>query len=196
MTNSLIRHAMPSSVGRHRMPGRDMREGGRRRRPVARSSRNPSASQRLCVGGLGPEALWRTTERVCGEHDLVMLGLGLPGGSWHFGLTRDPERPLEPAPAGDDLFVLPLGTPADGALVDRLVAARGTRAAAHKPLLGPARRHRCRSGRLPPGAPPARLERKSAADGRAGARRRQNSEPGRDRVMCAVRALARCRGPI
>ncbi|MFJ9917366.1 hypothetical protein [Actinacidiphila glaucinigra] len=34
--------------------------------------------------------------------------LGLPGGSRHFGLTRDPERPLEPAPAVDDLFVLPL----------------------------------------------------------------------------------------
>ncbi|MFE2538772.1 VOC family protein [Actinacidiphila glaucinigra] len=98
---------------------------------VARPSRNLAAAERFYAEGLGLEVLWRTTERVSGEHDLVMLGL--PGGSWHFELTRDPERPLEPTPTVDDLFVLYLGAPVDDALVDRLVAAGGTRTAAHNP---------------------------------------------------------------
>ncbi|MDH6108289.1 catechol 2,3-dioxygenase-like lactoylglutathione lyase family enzyme [Kitasatospora sp. MAP12-15] len=98
---------------------------------IARPSRNLVAAERFYVEGLGLDVLWRTTERVSGEHDLVMLGL--PGGSWHFELTYDPERPLEPTPTVDDLFVLYLGAALDDALVDRLVAAGGTRTAAHNP---------------------------------------------------------------
>ncbi|MEY9844497.1 VOC family protein [Streptacidiphilus sp. MAP5-3] len=98
---------------------------------VARPSRNLAAAERFYVEGLGLDVLWRTTERVSGEHDLVMLGF--PGGSWHFELTHDPERPLEPTPTADDLFVLYLGASVDDALVDRLVAAGGTRTAAHNP---------------------------------------------------------------
>ncbi|MFF4653041.1 VOC family protein [Streptomyces sp. NPDC001380] len=99
---------------------------------IARPSRDLVAAERFSVEGLGLDVLWRTTtERVSGKHDLVTLGL--PGGSWHFELTHDPERPLEPTPTVDDLFVLYLGTAVDDALVDRLVAAGGTRAAAHNP---------------------------------------------------------------
>jgi catechol 2,3-dioxygenase-like lactoylglutathione lyase family enzyme len=98
---------------------------------IARPSRNLATAERFYVDGLGLEVLWRTTERVSGEHDLVMLGL--PGGSWHFELTHDPERPLEPTPTADDLFVLYLGTPVDDALLSRLVAAGGTRTPAHNP---------------------------------------------------------------
>jgi hypothetical protein len=83
------------------------------------------------VDGLGLDVLWRTKERVAGEHDLLMVGL--PGAGWHFELTHDPEHPLEPTPTVDDLFVLYLGAPADDALIDRLCACGGTRVLAHNP---------------------------------------------------------------
>ncbi|MBP0448218.1 VOC family protein [Kitasatospora sp. RG8] len=98
---------------------------------VARPSRDLAAAERFYVDGLGLSVLWRTAEHVPGEHDLVMVGI--PGGSWHFELTRDPERPLDPTPTVDDLFVLYLGAPVDEARVARLEAAGGTRVAAHNP---------------------------------------------------------------
>ncbi|AUG79530.1 glyoxalase [Kitasatospora sp. MMS16-BH015] len=98
---------------------------------IARPSRDLAAAERFYVGGLGLAVLWRTAERVSGEHDLVMVGV--PGGAWHFELTHDPERPLAPTPTVDDLFVVYLGRPVDEALVARLVAAGGTRVAAHNP---------------------------------------------------------------
>ncbi|WP_406293872.1 VOC family protein [Embleya sp. NBC_00888] len=98
---------------------------------IARPSRDLAAAERFYVEGLGLEVLWRTTERVSGEWDLVMVGL--PGGGWHFELTIDPENPLPPTPTAEDLFVLYLGEPIDPALIDRLVAAGGTRTAAHNP---------------------------------------------------------------
>ncbi|MFG3284128.1 VOC family protein [Streptomyces sp. NPDC048111] len=98
---------------------------------VARPSRDLAAAEHFYVDGLGLDVLWRTTERVPGEHDLVMVGL--PGAAWHFELTHDPEHPLDPTPTVDDLFVLYLGAPVDEALVERLTAAGGTRVAAHNP---------------------------------------------------------------
>lgn len=98
---------------------------------VARPSRDLAAAEHFYVDGLGLDVLWRTTERVSGEHDLLMVGPA--GGSWHFELTNDPEQPLEPTPTVEDLFVVYLGTPVDETLVDRLVAAGGTRVAAHNP---------------------------------------------------------------
>ncbi|MGW2325223.1 VOC family protein [Streptomyces sp. NPDC001700] len=98
---------------------------------VARPSRDLAAAERFYVHGLGLDVLWRTTGRVPGEHDLLMVGL--KGASWHFELTRDPERPLEPTPTVDDLFVVYLGGPVDEVLVDRLVATGGTRVPAHNP---------------------------------------------------------------
>ncbi|MEV8321795.1 VOC family protein [Kitasatospora sp. NPDC056731] len=98
---------------------------------IARPSRDLAAAERFYVGGLGLDVLWRTTERVSGEHDLLMVGPA--GGAWHFELTRDPENPLEPAPTVDDLFVVYLGAPVDDALVARLEAAGGTPVRAHNP---------------------------------------------------------------
>ncbi|MCX4751674.1 VOC family protein [Kitasatospora sp. NBC_01287] len=98
---------------------------------IARPSRDLAAAERFYVAGLGLDVLWRTTERVSGEHDLVMLGPA--DGAWHFELTRDPEHPLEPTPTVDDLFVLYLGAPVEQDLVDRLLAAGGTRVPAHNP---------------------------------------------------------------
>ncbi|MFF8373242.1 VOC family protein [Streptomyces lydicus] len=98
---------------------------------VARPSRDLAAAERFYKDGLGLTVLWRTTERVQGEHDLLMLGP--TGGTWHFELTRDPDHPLEPTPTVDDLFVVYLGEPVDQALIDRLTAAGGTRVPAHNP---------------------------------------------------------------
>ncbi|WP_030056354.1 MULTISPECIES: VOC family protein [Streptomyces] len=98
---------------------------------IARPSRDLAAAERFYVGGLGLDVLWRTTERVSGKHDLLMVGP--PGGSWHFELTHDPEHPLEPTPTVDDLFVVYLGAPADEALIARLEAAGGTRVTSHNP---------------------------------------------------------------
>jgi catechol 2,3-dioxygenase-like lactoylglutathione lyase family enzyme len=98
---------------------------------VARPSRDLAAAERFYVDGLGLDVLWRTTERVPGEHDLLMVGP--PGASWHFELTHDPEQPLDPTPTVDDLFVLYLGAPVDETLTDRLVAAGGRRVPAHNP---------------------------------------------------------------
>lgn len=98
---------------------------------VARPSRDLAAAERFYVDGLGLDVLWRTTERVPGKHDLIMVGPR--GGSWHFELTNDPEAPLEPTPTVDDLFVVYLGAPVDEELVTRLTARGGTRVAAHNP---------------------------------------------------------------
>ena len=98
---------------------------------LARPSRDLVAAERFYVDGLGLEVLYRATADGPGEHDLLMVGP--PGGSWHFELTRDPERPLEPAPTVDDLFVVYLGASMEESLVDRLVAGGGTRVRAHNP---------------------------------------------------------------
>ncbi|MFF3840591.1 VOC family protein [Streptomyces sp. NPDC001930] len=98
---------------------------------VARPSRDLAAAERFYVDGLGLEVQWRTTERVSGKHDLLMVGP--KGGGWHFELTRDPEHPVEPAPTVEDLFVVYLGAPVEEAQVERLLAAGGTRVAAHNP---------------------------------------------------------------
>ncbi|MFF9016864.1 VOC family protein [Streptomyces sp. NPDC014870] len=98
---------------------------------VARPSRDLAAAERFYVDGLGLDVQWRTTERVPGKHDLLMVGP--KNGSWHFELTRDPEHPVEPTPTVEDLFVLYLGEPAEQSLIDRLLAAGGTRVAAHNP---------------------------------------------------------------
>ncbi|HEY9368275.1 VOC family protein, partial [Streptomyces sp.] len=80
---------------------------------------------------LGLDVLWRTTERVSGEHDLLMVGPA--GGGWHFELALDPERPVEPTPTVEDLFVVYLGAPVTEEQVARLVAAGGERVTAHNP---------------------------------------------------------------
>ncbi|MGW6915821.1 VOC family protein [Kitasatospora sp. NPDC054939] len=98
---------------------------------IARPSRDLAAAERFYVHALGLDVLWRSTEREPGKHDLLMVGPA--GGGWHFELTRDPDRPVEPTPTADDLFVVYLGSPVDGALLDRLTAAGGTRVAAHNP---------------------------------------------------------------
>ncbi|MFC5663378.1 VOC family protein [Kitasatospora misakiensis] len=98
---------------------------------IARPSRDLAAAERFYVGGLGLAVLWRTTEHVPGEHDLLMVGPS--GGGWHFELTHDPERPIEPRPTVDDLFVVYLGAPVDEALVRRLEDAGGARVASHNP---------------------------------------------------------------
>ncbi|MEV6957072.1 VOC family protein [Streptomyces sp. NPDC051183] len=98
---------------------------------IARPSRDLAAVERFYVGGLGLDVQWRTTERVSGKHDLVMVGPA--GGGWHFELTHDPENPVEPAPTVEDLFVVYLGEAPDEALVQRLVEHGGTRVAAHNP---------------------------------------------------------------
>ncbi|MFF7991306.1 VOC family protein [Kitasatospora xanthocidica] len=98
---------------------------------IARPSRDLAAAERFYVGGLGLDVQWRTTERVSGEHDLLMVGPS--GGAWHFELTHDPERPQEPTPTVEDLFVVYLGAPVDEALVARLEAAGGTRVENHNP---------------------------------------------------------------
>ncbi|MEI5099360.1 VOC family protein [Streptomyces sp. PmtG] len=99
---------------------------------VARPSRDLAAAERFYVDALGLDVLWRSAaERAPGAHDLLMVGPA--GGAWHFELTHDPERPLEPTPTVDDLFVVYLGEPVDESLVARLTAAGGTRVASHNP---------------------------------------------------------------
>ncbi|WP_030316130.1 VOC family protein [Streptomyces flavochromogenes] len=98
---------------------------------VARPSRDLAAAERFYVDGLGLQVQWRTTGRVPGKHDLLMVGP--KGGGWHFELTRDPEHPVEPAPTVEDLFVVYLGAPVEEEQVERLLAAGGRRVAAHNP---------------------------------------------------------------
>ncbi|MED7951920.1 VOC family protein [Streptomyces sp. BE20] len=98
---------------------------------VARPSGDLAAAERFYVEGLGLAVLWRSTERVAGEHDLLMVGPS--GGGWHFELTRDPDHPVEPTPTVDDLFVVYLGAPVEPALLDRLRSHGGTVVPAHNP---------------------------------------------------------------
>ncbi|MFJ5922237.1 VOC family protein [Kitasatospora sp. NPDC092948] len=98
---------------------------------LARPSRDLAAAERFYVQCLGLSVLWRTAERVSGQHDLLMVGF--PDGAWHFEPAVDPEHPVEPSPTVEDLFVLYLGEPVAEALVERLVAAGGRRVPAHNP---------------------------------------------------------------
>ncbi|MFI8368249.1 VOC family protein [Streptomyces sp. NPDC085466] len=98
---------------------------------IARPSRDLAAAERFYADGLGLAVQWRSTARGPGEHDLLMVGPA--DGGWHFELTRDPAAPLDPTPTVDDLFVLYLGEPPEEALVERLIAAGGTRVASHNP---------------------------------------------------------------
>nr|WSX51344.1 VOC family protein [Streptomyces sp. NBC_00974] len=98
---------------------------------IARPSLDLGAAERFYVDGLGLDVVWRSTERVSGEHDLLMVGPR--DGGWHFELTHDPENPVVPSPTVDDLFVVYLGEAPDEALVARLVEHGGTRTASHNP---------------------------------------------------------------
>ncbi|MFJ3904930.1 VOC family protein [Streptomyces sp. NPDC090025] len=100
---------------------------------IARPSRDLVAAERFYADGLGLDVQWRVTAPAPGEHQLLMVGPA--GGGWHFELTRDPaaDRPVEPAPTVDDLFVVYLGHPVDESLVERLVAHGGRRVPAHNP---------------------------------------------------------------
>ncbi|GAA2276910.1 hypothetical protein GCM10010415_51080 [Streptomyces atrovirens] len=121
----------PQRTGPGDRPSHPSPVGGTTHVRIARPSRDLAAAERFYVEGLGLRVLWRTTARVPGEHDLLMVGP--PDAAWHFELTRDPRQPLDPTPTPDDLFVVYLGTPVEDALLDRLVAAGGTRVAAHNP---------------------------------------------------------------
>ncbi|MFH8839942.1 VOC family protein [Streptomyces sp. NPDC017868] len=98
---------------------------------VARPSRDLAAAERFYVDGLGLVVQWRTTERVPGKHDLLMVGPR--DGGWHFELAFDPEHPVEPTPTVEDLFVVYLGAPVEEEQVERLLAAGGTRVTSHNP---------------------------------------------------------------
>jgi catechol 2,3-dioxygenase-like lactoylglutathione lyase family enzyme len=98
---------------------------------IARPSRDLALAERFYVDGLGLDVLYRASATADGEHDLLMLGWR--DATWHFELTRDPRRPIEPVPTPDDLFVLYLDGPVDPAIVRRLEAAGGRRVAAHNP---------------------------------------------------------------
>lgn len=98
---------------------------------IARPSRDLAAAEAFYVQGLGLDVLWRTSEHVQGEHDLLMVGPA--GGAWHLELTHDPDAPLEPTPTVDDLLVLYLAAPIDQALLDRLISTGGVRVQSHNP---------------------------------------------------------------
>jgi catechol 2,3-dioxygenase-like lactoylglutathione lyase family enzyme len=98
---------------------------------IARPSRDLAAAERFYVSALGLQVVRRTTERVPGKHDLLMVGPA--GGSWHFEFTNDPEQPLDPTPTVEDLFVVYLAEPVGDDLVNRLLAAGGSRVASHNP---------------------------------------------------------------
>jgi catechol 2,3-dioxygenase-like lactoylglutathione lyase family enzyme len=98
---------------------------------IARPSRDLAAAERFYVSALGLQVVWRTTERVPGKHDLLMVGPA--GGNWHFEFTNDPEQPLDPTPTVEDLFVVYLAEPVGDDLVNRLLAAGGSRVASHNP---------------------------------------------------------------
>jgi catechol 2,3-dioxygenase-like lactoylglutathione lyase family enzyme len=98
---------------------------------IARPSRDLAAAERFYVDGLGLDVLYRAEASGAGEHDLLMVGWRDAG--WHFELTRDPRHPIDPAPTVDDLFVLYLAGPVDGALIARLEGTGGLRVTAHNP---------------------------------------------------------------
>lgn len=91
---------------------------------LARPSRDLAAVERFYVQGLGLEVLYRAAGSP-GEHDLLMLGWR--EASWHLEFVGGPDLSAHPAPTVEDLFVLYLSEPIDGALVARLEQAGGKR---------------------------------------------------------------------
>lgn len=98
---------------------------------VARPSRDLAAAERFYVDGLGLEVQWRTTERVSGKHDLLMVGP--EGGGWHFELTRDPSTPWSlPRPPRTCSWSI-WGRPSRRRRWSGCSPCGGTRVAAHNP---------------------------------------------------------------
>lgn len=98
---------------------------------IARPSNDLDLAHRFYVDGLGLQVLYQARGEAPGEHDLLMLGW--PHATWHLELVHDPVAPTVPSPTAEDLLVLYLSGSVPDELVDRLVAAGGTRVAAHNP---------------------------------------------------------------
>jgi catechol 2,3-dioxygenase-like lactoylglutathione lyase family enzyme len=98
---------------------------------LARPSRDLLAAERFWVDGLGLDVLLRLDDSAEGGHALLMVGW--PGAGWHLELVADPGGETPPAPTEEDLLVLYLDGPVDGAMVSRLITAGGRRVPARNP---------------------------------------------------------------
>lgn len=94
---------------------------------IARPVSDLAAAEHFHVHGLGLTVLYRGNATAPGEHDLVMVGV--PGATWHLELVGGPQLTTTPSPSVEDLLVLYLDGPVDPNLIDRLLAAGGTRTA-------------------------------------------------------------------
>ncbi|WP_407663058.1 VOC family protein [Micromonospora radicis] len=91
---------------------------------IARPSNDLAAAERFYRDGLGLRVLYRARGGP-GEHDLIMLGWSAAG--WHLELVGGPHLAARPTPTAEDLLVIYLGEPPDGALLSRLTSAGGRR---------------------------------------------------------------------
>lgn len=98
---------------------------------LARPSNDLAAAERFYTDGLGLTVLFRKEASASEPDDLLMLGW--PGAAWHLELVHAPSAPITPQPTVEDLLVIYLDGPVPDALIERLVAAGGTRVASHNP---------------------------------------------------------------
>jgi catechol 2,3-dioxygenase-like lactoylglutathione lyase family enzyme len=98
---------------------------------VARPSRDLAAAERFWVDGLGLTVLWRSQATADGGHALLMVGW--PQAGWHLELVDDPATAAASPPSDEDLLVLYLDGPVGEHVVERLVAAGGSRVTARNP---------------------------------------------------------------
>lgn len=103
---------------------------------IARPSKSLAAAERFWTDGLGLHVLWRASpvEHVESCHELLMLGW--KDAAWHLELvevSNDDSGDQQPRPTGEDLLVLYLEGPVEGAVIENLVKAGGKRVKAKNP---------------------------------------------------------------
>lgn len=90
---------------------------------IARPCTDLAAIERFYVHGLGLDVLHRIAADGPGEHDLLIIGRR--DANWHLEFVGGVDSTVKPAPTSEDLLVLYLGQPVDGALSARLTEAGG-----------------------------------------------------------------------
>lgn len=93
---------------------------------IARPTADATRARAFWVEGLGMAEIWGKDADSHG-HALVMVGF--PTARWHLELVEDLEAAREARPSDEDQLVLYLGEPPEPDLLDRLIAAGGTRVA-------------------------------------------------------------------
>jgi len=99
---------------------------------IARPVRDPAATARFWIDGLGMTELYRYAGTgTVGDHAVIMIGW--PDADWHLEFVAAADAQVEPAPTPEDLVVLYLDGDVPESIVANIEKHGGERVPAHNP---------------------------------------------------------------